>query len=213
MHPVFAGAGEQAVPILFATGANFSQATQSLDARARAFVQAAGFEPKAGKHLLVPDAQGKLAAVLFGLEEADDPARDLFRPGALAGLLPAGSYRFANPPHDARLAALAFALGSYQFSRYRKAQERNVLLVVPDGVDGEELSRIAEAVTLARDLTNTPSNDMGPAELETAARALAEQHKMSVDKVQLSGTVVRLPARADIPVTVQEQLVVELYSK
>ena len=180
MHPVFAGAGEQAVPILFATGANFSQATQSLDARARAFVQAAGFEPKAGKHLLVPDAQGKLAAVLFGLEEADDPARDLFRPGALAGLLPAGSYRFANPPHDARLAALAFALGSYQFSRYRKAQERNVLLVVPDGVDGEELSRIAEAVTLARDLTNTPSNDMGPAELETAARALAEQHKMSV---------------------------------
>jgi small subunit ribosomal protein S4 len=36
---------------------------------------------------------------------------------------------------------------------------------------------------------------------------------LSVDKVQLSGTVVRLPARADIPVTVQEQLVVELYSK
>jgi small subunit ribosomal protein S4 len=36
---------------------------------------------------------------------------------------------------------------------------------------------------------------------------------LSVDKVQLSGTVVRAPARADIPVTVQEQLVVELYSK
>lgn len=36
---------------------------------------------------------------------------------------------------------------------------------------------------------------------------------LSVDKVQLAGTVVRLPARADIPVTVQEQLVVELYSK
>jgi small subunit ribosomal protein S4 len=36
---------------------------------------------------------------------------------------------------------------------------------------------------------------------------------LSVDKVQLAGTVVRVPARADIPVTVQEQLVVELYSK
>jgi small subunit ribosomal protein S4 len=36
---------------------------------------------------------------------------------------------------------------------------------------------------------------------------------LSVDKVQLSGTIVRMPARADIPVTVQEQLVVELYSK
>jgi leucyl aminopeptidase len=180
MHPIFAGAGAQAVPILFATAANFAQATQDLDARARAFVQAAGFEPKAGKHLSVPDAEGKLSAVLFGLEDADDPARDLFRPGALAGLLPAGTYRFANAPHDARLAALAFALGNYQFSRYRKPQERNVRLVVPDGVDCEDLSRIVEAVTLARDLTNTPSNDMGPAELEAAARALAEQHGMSV---------------------------------
>lgn len=36
---------------------------------------------------------------------------------------------------------------------------------------------------------------------------------LTVDKVQLSGTVVRLPARADIPIAVQEQLVVELYSK
>jgi len=180
MHPIFAGAGEQAVPILFATAANFAQATQGLDARARAFVQAAGFEAKAGKHLLVPDGEGKLSAVLFGLEDADDPARDLFRPGALAGLLPAGTYRFANAPHDTRLAALAFALGSYQFSRYRKPQERNVRLVVPDGVDGEDLSRIVESVTLTRDLTNTPSNDMGPAELEAAARALAERHGMAV---------------------------------
>jgi leucyl aminopeptidase len=31
-------------------------------------------------------------------------------------------------------------------------------------------------VTLCRDLTNTPSNDMGPSELEAASRALARQH-------------------------------------
>ena len=49
-------------------------------------------------------------------------------------------------------------------------------LVLPDGVDGDDLTRIVEGVTLARDLINTPSNDMGPAELEEAARALAEQH-------------------------------------
>ena len=114
--------------------------------------------------------------MLFGLEDADDPARDLFRPGALPALLPAGTYRFANAPHDARLGALAFALGCYQFARYRKPQARDVRLVVPEGVDGEDLSRIVEAVTLARDLINTPSNDMGPAEIEQAARALAGQH-------------------------------------
>ena len=36
----------------------------------------------------------------------------------------------------------------------------------PTGVDGEAVSRIAEGVFLARDLINTPANDMGPAELE-----------------------------------------------
>ena len=58
--------------------------------------------------------------MLFGLEDAASKSRDLFRPGALPGLLPPGVYRFANAPHDTRLATLAFALGSYRFSRYRK---------------------------------------------------------------------------------------------
>ena len=53
-------------------------------------------------------------------------------------------------------------------------------LVLPDGVDGDDLTRIVEGVTLARDLINTPSNDMGPAELEEAARALAKQHGATV---------------------------------
>ena len=35
-------------------------------------------------------------------------------------------------------------------------------LDVPEGVDGADLSRIAEGVALARDLINTPANDMGP---------------------------------------------------
>jgi leucyl aminopeptidase len=180
MHPIFVAADKQAVPILFVTAKTFTEATKVLDAREHVFIKAAGFEPKAGKHLLVPNETGKLAGVLFGIEDADDPVKDLFRPGALAGLLPAGTYRFANAPHDARLAALAIALGSYQFTRYRKAQARDVRPVVPDGVDGEDLSRIVEAATLARDLINTPSNDMGPGELEEAGRALAKQHGAKV---------------------------------
>ncbi len=183
MHPIFATAGEPAVPILFVSAATFAQALEGVDDRERTFVEAAGFEPKAGKHLLVPGADGKLAGVLFGLEAPDEPDKDLFRPGALATLLPNGIYRFANAPHDARLAALAFALGTYQFSRYRKPQARDVKLVVPDGIDGEDLSRIVEAVTLARDLINTPSNDMGPAEIEEAARKLAGQHGATINVV------------------------------
>jgi len=181
MHPIFASAGKTpAVPILFVTAASFAKATRILDKREHVFVEAAGFEPKPGRHLIVPGPDGKIGCVLFGLESADEPVKDLFRPGQLASLLPPGVYRFANTPHDARLAALAFVLGTYQFTRYRKAEARNVRLMVPDGVDGEDISRIVEGVTLCRDLINTPSNDMGPAELEGAARTLAKQHGAKV---------------------------------
>ncbi len=94
----------------------------------------------------------------------------------MPGLLPPGVYRFANAPHDARLAALAFALGSYRFGRYRKNDARNVRLVPPEGVDVAEISRMAEAAALARDLINTPANDMGPEELAAAAQQLANRY-------------------------------------
>jgi leucyl aminopeptidase len=105
----------------------------------------------------------------------------LFLPGRLAGLLPDGVYRFANAAHDQRLAALAFALGLYRFGRYRKTEDKAIRLALPDVVDGDDLSRIVEGVTLARDLINTPANDLGPAELEDAVRALATRHGAHVN--------------------------------
>jgi leucyl aminopeptidase len=184
MHQAFVARGAApAVPITFVTAATWTQHRSQLDARPRAFADAAGFEPKAGRHLLLPADDGALAGVLFGLEAADDPLKDAFRPGALATLLPAGAYKFANPPHDPRLAALAIALGAYRFTRYRKAEGNHVQLELPEGVDGAELSRIVEGVFLARDLINTPANDMGPAELEYAARALATEHHAQVNVI------------------------------
>jgi leucyl aminopeptidase len=173
------GSATRTVPVTFVTAATWSEARDRLDARSRAFADAAGFEPRAGRHLLLPGPDGGLAGVLFGLEDAEEKSKDLLRPGALPALLPAGTYRFANAPHDARLAALSFALGCYHFARYRKAEDKEIRLELPPGVDGADLARIAEGVGLARDLINTPANDMGPAELESAARALAARHGAS----------------------------------
>jgi leucyl aminopeptidase len=176
MHPVFASRdGATPIPIWFVTAESYPQVRNGLDAPARAFATSAQFEPKPGQTLLLPGKDGALAGVLFGLEPADKML-DRFLPGRLPTLLPAGTYRFANAPHDTRLAALSFALGSYRFTRYRKADTSGVKLALPDDVDGADLSRIAEGVALARDLINTPANDLGPAELEDAARALAARH-------------------------------------
>jgi leucyl aminopeptidase len=172
-----------AVPVTFVTAASWAEIRNRLDARSRAFADAAGFEPKAGRHLLLAGPDGALAEVLFGLENADDPVKDLLRPGALATLLPEGAYRFANAPNDAGLAALAFALGSYRFARYRKVEDRSVRLAWPAGVDAADVTRIAEGVWLARDLINTPANDMGPAELEDAVRAVASRHGARIHSI------------------------------
>ena len=195
MHPIFVNAADgPTIPILFVNAATFDGVVHKIDDREQVYVRATGYEPKPGRHLVVPKSDGTLAGVLFGIEAADAPVKDLFRPGQLVTLLPPGTYRFANAPHDARLAALAFALGAYQFTRYRKAEARKVRLVVPDGVDGEDLTRIVEGVTLARDLINTPSNDMGPAELEEAARALAKQHGAKLAGHRRRGACQKFPA-------------------
>ncbi len=176
MQSVFETApATSAIPITFATTATWEAICAALPGEARQFALANGFKAKPGACLTLPAADGKIAEVLFGLEDESSKSRDLFRPGALPGLLPPGVYRFANAPHDARLAALAFALGSYRFGRYRKPDAPDVRLVPPDGIDVAAISRMADAATLARDLINTPSNDMGPAELALAAQFLAER--------------------------------------
>src|SRR6202042_2680378 len=176
MNSVFEPApAASAIPITFTTKATWEAISSNLAAPARQFAIANGFAAKPGACLVLPTADGQIAQVLFGLEDEDAKSRDLFRPGALPGLLPPGVYRFANAPHDTRLALLAFALGSYRFSRYRKADAPDVRLVPPDGIDVAVITRIAEAAVLARDLINTPANDMGPEELAQAAQHLAKR--------------------------------------
>jgi leucyl aminopeptidase len=183
MDPIFAAPGTaNAVPIWFVTAETYPAVREGLDAAARAYAEAAGFEPKAGRHLLLPGKTG-LGGVLFGIEAADEAVKDRFLPGRLLQNLPDGVYRFANEPHDQRLGALAFALAGYKFARYRKAEARSVKLDLPQSLDRDALTHTVEAVTLARDLINTPANDLGPAQLEVAARTLAARHGAAVSAV------------------------------
>ncbi len=168
-----------AVPITFVTKSSWEAIRAGLAPAARQFADGNGFAGKPGACLTLPGADGAVEQVLFGLEQADARSRDPFRVGSLPGLLPGGTYRFANAPHDLRLALLAFALGSYRFGRYRKADAPAAKLVPPDGIDVAAVSRIAEAAMLARDLINTPSNDMGPAELAQAAAEVAARYGAS----------------------------------
>ncbi len=143
----------------------------------RGFAALSDFKAKAGQALVVPGQDGRLAAVLFGLGEKPDPMT--FR--ALPGKLPAGDYRLRGWAGDAQAAALAFALGSYRFDRYRQKREPGPRLVAEG--DLSEARAVAHACALARDMVNTPANDMGPLQIETIAREVAEQHGAKISVV------------------------------
>jgi leucyl aminopeptidase len=139
---------------------------------------AAGFEVKAGSFLLVPGSDGEVACALFCA--GNDTPDDRLAFGKLGTSLPEGNWHFEGQPEEPELAAIAFLCGAYRFSRYKPAKARDVALTVPDGVDAARATRIANAVGIARDLVNTPANDMGPDAIEAAARAVAKTGRARV---------------------------------
>ncbi|QIB33744.1 leucyl aminopeptidase family protein [Ancylobacter pratisalsi] len=157
-------------PIWCVTAQNWREVTSGLAATALAFAEASGFKGEPGAVLVLPAGDGSIAGVLFGIEATP---RDPLSFGKLATGLPAGDYTIAHPPADPRLAVLGFLTGAYRFARYRSRNGAEVRLVVPEGVDADAVTRTAEAAALTRDLVNTPANDLGPAELESAVRELA----------------------------------------
>ena len=182
MHPSLAKNGAGAIP-LHAVTAKDARPWLAKQTRGR-LASASGFVGASSALAALPDAKGGIAAWVLGLGDS----RDAFALAAAAEKLPAGTYRLGEVPAfcGGANAALAWAMGGYAFGRYKKTATKKARLVLPAGVDGEEVSRIAENLFLARDLVNTPANDMGPAELEAAARALAKSHGAKVSVV--SGT-------------------------
>jgi leucyl aminopeptidase len=148
---------------------------------AAAWLGATGFSGAAGEVAVIPDGKGAVASVLFGLGTGERIPSLL--PGKLPGALPPGTYRLGQGFDDPALAALAFALGAYRFTRYRKDNAEPRRLMIPAKVDAADIVRIADGVTLARDLVNTAANDLGPAELAEAARTLGTRYGATVTEI------------------------------
>lgn len=165
-----------AIPIVPVGKPDWKGFREQLSPGERQWVDAIGFAAESGKHIALPDVEGRPAKVLFGLGDPEKP-RDPFEFGKLVRNLHGGDYRIDGNLPSARLAVLGWLLEAYDFARYKKASPVKARLVCPADVDRAGLIREAEATSLVRDLVNTPSSDMGPAELEAAARQLAGSHR------------------------------------
>jgi leucyl aminopeptidase len=133
------------------------------------------FTGQRGRILALPDNEGAVTGYLFGMGKPED------RSGLVLGLagasLPEGDYHLEGAYGDPTLAATAFRLGTYSFDRYRKGKPA-ARLAAPRQADSAEIDRLVEAAFLARDLINTPTNDLGPDALHAAIADFAQKRGM-----------------------------------
>lgn len=172
----------EAVTITAIRPLDWSRDSRQLDAASRRWAEAHDFSGQAGRHLVIPGAKGTIRQVLVGVSGAADA--NPFSLGRLCRALPPGTYAFDGNIAEPRLAALAWCLEAYSFDSYRTPSSRVARLVCPQGADRNEILRIARAAFLTRDLINTPASDMGPDELEKAARAVAAEYRAAVKVIK-----------------------------
>jgi leucyl aminopeptidase len=183
MHASLVRSAKSAIPLHAVTSDRLKRWLPTRGKREAAWLKAANFSGKDDELLLVPNATGGIACAVLGLGRGLDP----LALAAFSETLPQGIYAFGDVPEEfaGERGVLAWMLGTYKFDRYRKKSARSLpKLVVPKDVDAEEATRLAEAVFLARDLVNTPSNDMGPEELAAAARAIAKKHGAKISVIE-----------------------------
>ncbi|MFG6498885.1 MULTISPECIES: leucyl aminopeptidase family protein [unclassified Sulfitobacter] len=149
----------------------------------QAWVKASGFAGGLGQALVVPGAEGAPVMALAGYGSEAARRRGRFHLAAAAAKLPAGDYRIESglPEDQAATEALGWLLAGYRFDRYREQSPMPARLVAPEGVDAEQITALATGEMLTRDLINTPASDMGPPDLEAAARKLAERHGAQIE--------------------------------
>jgi len=178
---------KKSTPVWLARGPGWLREAP-LAAAHKTWLEAQGFKGEARRHVLLPGPDGAIAGAVLGLGEAR-PGDPMDKPelavGQLAGALPAGCYHLEAELDDPGLAALAWGLGAYRFRRYKSGGNGNPppQLKVPRGADLAPVLAQVEAVWLGRDLINTPAADLGPEQLEEAARQLAGEFGARVTSV------------------------------
>ena len=168
-----------ALPLHVVTRDSLASWRAAQPANAGAWLDAQGFDGSPFSSITLPAADGGIAGAVIGVGDPLDP----FAYGHAPHTLPARAFALAGElPADARFALqLGWGLGAYRFSRYRKPLRVPAQLVIAQG-DAEAFAQLAACVRV-RDLVNTPTEHMGPDQLEQVACEIAERFGAHIEVV------------------------------
>lgn len=177
---------ESAIPILPVTKSDLVVWLESQSTSVRAWVQGTGFEAKPETICPLPDNDGGVGQILFGVPAILDP----WCFSSLRLSLPQGTYRLIEERFSAfhlTQAAIAWMVASHRFDRYKsdkKAEGTSApRLAWPDKADRAQAESIARAIVLVRDLINMPACDLGPEELTRAVRNAVDPFHVSITEI------------------------------
>ena len=185
LPPCFAGPDQRdaALPLLLVDRTGYDGWRARQGEPVQAWLGAHGFRAQVGAPLLVPGANGRPAFALAGIADATDP----LALSHLPALLPEGTYRLSPDSPvavDPGRALLGWGLGAYRFERYVKSPRPPARLVLESAeADASEAWTLLKASTLVRDLVNTPTEHMGPQELEAVAVRIAAAYGGRVESI------------------------------
>jgi leucyl aminopeptidase len=169
--------GQQATALHLVDKVGLDAFLKPLSVAQRAALVAQKFKAESFSHAIVPDGDGWFAVA--GVANAAHLSSWCM--AKLADALPAGTYRRADGQPGPAL--FGWVTGQYRFDRYRAEPAKDGgaegprVLLTKDAKAIAPILAEAAAVALVRDMVNTPAEDMGPAEIEARAEAIAKAAK------------------------------------
>ncbi len=189
--------GQSATDIHLVNKDGFEDWAKKLSAGQRAALKAQKFDGSAGQTAIIPDGDAWFAAGAV----KDPDALSSWCLAKLGEVLPAGTYRLAEG--DPGAAMHGWQCAHYKFRRYKDAKddEGPRILLTKEAKAVDLALAEARAVSLVRDLVNTPAEDMGPASLEAEVESLAKRFKAELyvtrgDKLEQEYPMVHAVGRA-----------------
>jgi leucyl aminopeptidase len=169
---------KKSTSIIFISQNDYSSWLAKQDAGIKNWLKKSGFRAEAGCHSLIPEKNGELATVLCVIDQ-----KNFWCAGSLPFTLPEGIYTFKLSDKDYTSYAIAWGLGAYQFTLYKTSSRKPAQLIIPNAINHKKISNIVESIYWVRDLINTPTDDMGPSQLATAAANLSKQYKAKYKQI------------------------------
>ncbi len=175
----FTTTAHDATPLYVVTRLGYVDWRTRQPAPVRAWLDAQGFDGSPGTAVTLPTPDGAIAAGLIGVEDLLDP----YAYGHAPFALPACRWALATSLDDTERAALelGWGLGAYRFSRYKSPLRPASQLVVDEAAS--ETRDILRASLRVRDMVNTPTEHMGPDQIEQLAREIAQAHGATLEVV------------------------------